>query len=66
MFAGTGQLLSESESINLYSSVYNSMSDVFRNIKPVAGNKLYLIASDSELQLHSVKWQKGKVSVIYM
>jgi spermidine synthase len=37
------------ESVNLYSSIYNSMSSVFNNILPVAGNKLYLIASDQSI-----------------
>ncbi len=37
------------ESINLYSSIFNSMSEVFRNVLPVAGNKLYFIASDNDL-----------------
>ncbi|HPY67834.1 MAG TPA: hypothetical protein PLP03_06700 [Bacteroidales bacterium] len=37
------------ESINLYSSVFNSMSEVFENVLPVAGNKLYFIASDADL-----------------
>lgn len=37
------------ESINLYSSVFNSMSEVFRNVLPVAGTKLYFIASDAYL-----------------
>ncbi len=39
------------ESINLYSSVFNSMSEVFRNVLPVAGNKLYFIASDADLSM---------------
>lgn len=37
------------ESLDLYSSVYNSMAEKFKNILPVAGNKLYFIASDSPL-----------------
>ncbi len=48
---GPGDYYLNPESVNLYSSVFNSMSGVFRNIKPVAGNKLYLIASDSEVKL---------------
>jgi spermidine synthase len=39
------------ESINLYSSIFNSLSAVFRYVKPVAGNKLYFIASDKELSV---------------
>jgi spermidine synthase len=37
------------ESVNLYSSIFNSMSEVFTNVLPVAGNKLYFIASDNAL-----------------
>jgi len=37
------------ESINLYSSIFNSLSGIFKNVIPVAGNKLYFIASDKEL-----------------
>jgi spermidine synthase len=37
------------ESVNLYSSIYNSLRSVFRNVIPVSGNKLYFIASDKEL-----------------
>jgi len=37
------------ESVNLYSSIFNSLSEVFTNVLPIAGNKLYLIASDSAL-----------------
>ena len=37
------------ESVNLYSSIFNSMSEVFRHVIPVAGNKLYFIASDKDV-----------------
>jgi hypothetical protein len=33
----------------LYSSVFNSLKLVFKNVIPVSGNKLYFIASDKEL-----------------
>jgi spermidine synthase len=39
------------ESVNLYSSIYNSLAAVFTHILPVAGNKLYFIASDDELSV---------------
>lgn len=39
------------ESVNLYSSIYNSLAAVFSHIIPVAGNKLYFIASDDELSV---------------
>ncbi len=37
------------ESVKLYSSVYNSLKTAFRFVVPVAGNKLWFIASDSAL-----------------
>ncbi len=37
------------ESLKLYSSVFNSMKQIFRNVLPVAGNKLYFVASDNRL-----------------
>jgi spermidine synthase len=37
------------ESLNLNSSIFNSMKAVFRNVIPIAGNKLYYIASDDTL-----------------
>jgi spermidine synthase len=48
---GPGNDYYNKESINLYSSVYNSLSSVFRNVRAVAGNKLYLIASDKDLSV---------------
>lgn len=38
-----------SESLKLYSSIYKSLKEVFKNVLPVAGNKLYFLASDHEL-----------------
>ncbi len=43
------------ESVNFYSSIYNSLTAVFRYVKPVAGNKLYFIASDAELSVSICK-----------
>jgi spermidine synthase len=37
------------EVLFLYSSIYKSLSAVFNNILPVAGEKLYFLASDSKL-----------------
>lgn len=37
------------ESVRLYSSVFNSLKEVFKNVVPVGGNKLYFIASDKEI-----------------
>jgi spermidine synthase len=39
------------ESLNLCSSVYNSLANVFRYVKPVLGHKLYFIASDEEVSV---------------
>jgi predicted membrane-bound spermidine synthase len=48
---GPGDTYFNRESLNLYSSVFSSLSAVFRNVKPVNGNKLYLIASDKDISL---------------
>jgi spermidine synthase len=48
---GPGENYLNKESTDLYSSVYNSLANVFRYIKPVVGNKLYFIASDEQLYL---------------
>ena len=48
---GPGDNYFNKESLNLYSSIYNSMSSIFKNVKPVVGNKLYFIASDKPLSL---------------
>ena len=45
---GPGNDYFNKESVNLYSSIFNSLSSVFSNVKPVLGNKLYFIASDKE------------------
>ena len=39
------------ESVNLYSSIFNSLKSVFKNVIPVAGNKLYFLASDDPLSV---------------
>jgi len=46
---GQGQDYFNKESVQLYSSVFNSLSSVFKNVLPIVGNKLYFIASDKEL-----------------
>lgn len=48
---GPGDNYFNKESLNLYSSIYNSLAGVFKNVKPVVGNKLYFIASDKELSV---------------
>jgi hypothetical protein len=52
---GPGDDYLNKESLNLYSSVYNSLAANFKNVKPVAGNKLYLIASDKPISLSFCK-----------
>ena len=37
------------ESVNLYSSIYNSLKSVFKSVVPVSGNKLYFVASEKDL-----------------
>ncbi|MGD0582161.1 MAG: hypothetical protein ABR974_04355 [Bacteroidales bacterium] len=46
---GIGENYFNKESVVLYSSVFNSLSAVFRNVVPIVGNKLYYIASDDSL-----------------
>jgi len=52
---GPGDTYFNKESLNLYSSIYNSLATVFKNIKPVIGNKIYFIASDKDLTLSFCK-----------
>jgi spermidine synthase len=46
---GTNPNYFNKESVNLYSSIYNSLRSVFRNVIPFGGNKLYFVASDNEI-----------------
>jgi len=46
---GSGENYYSKESVVLYSSIYNSLRAVFRNVRPVVGNKLYFISSDAKL-----------------
>ncbi len=48
---GPGDTYFNKESLNLYSSINNSLAEVFKNVKPVVGNKLYFLASDNELSV---------------
>ncbi len=48
---GPGDTYFNQESLNLYSSIYNSLAAVFKNVMPIIGNKLYFLASDEELSL---------------
>jgi len=48
---GPGDNYLNKESLNLYSSIYNSLAAIFKNVKPVLGNKLYFIATDKTISL---------------
>ena len=48
------------ESVKLYSSVFNSLKAVFKNVIPVSGNKLYFIASDKVLSTSICSMVTGK------
>jgi hypothetical protein len=48
---GPGDNYFNKESLNLCSSVYNSLASNFKNVRPVVGNKLYFIASDNAISL---------------
>jgi spermidine synthase len=48
---GPGDDYFNKESLKLYSSIYNSLAAVFKNVRPVVGNKLYFLASDKELSV---------------
>ncbi len=64
---GQGDNYFNKESLNLYSSVFNSLASVFKNIEPVVGNKLYFLASDKELSLSFCQLaEKRKIRNIYV
>jgi spermidine synthase len=46
---GSSETYYNNESILLFSSVYSTLKALFRNVLPVAGNKLYFLASDASL-----------------
>jgi spermidine synthase len=64
---GPGNNYFNEESVNLYSSVFNSMTPYFKNVKPVNGNKLFFIASDADLSLSfSQLTDIRKIKTIYV
>jgi spermidine synthase len=64
---GPGNDYFNKESVNLYSSIYNSLLSVFRNVKPVLGNKLYFIASDREISVAFCNLtETRKISNVYV
>ena len=46
---GAAETYYNKEALKMNSSVFNSLKEVFPNVKPVAGNKLYFIASENTL-----------------
>jgi len=55
------------ESVNLYSSVYNSLKAIFKYVVPVAGNKVYFIASDKEVSVSFCRLaDEKKIENIYV
>jgi hypothetical protein len=64
---GQGNDYFNKESLNLYSSIYNSLLSVFRYVKPVMGNKLYFIASDKVLSVSFCQLTElKKISNLYV
>jgi spermidine synthase len=57
---GPGDTYFNNESTRLYSSVYNSLRSVFKNVEPVVGNKFYFIASDKDLSVSFCKLAETK------
>jgi spermidine synthase len=48
------------ELVNMYSSILNSMTEVFRSVRPVLGNKMYFIASDKNIDVEFCKLAEEK------
>ncbi len=55
------------ESVYFFSSVYNSLKSVFKNVIPVSGNKLYLLASDKAIKTSFCELaEKNNIRNIYV
>jgi len=64
---GPGENYLNKEAINLYSSIYNSLTSNFRNVKPVTGEKLYFIASGNPVSLFFCHLaEKNNINNIYV
>jgi spermidine synthase len=64
---GPSQTYYNEESLVLYSSVYSALKKSFRNVIPIAGNKLYFLASDDTLTTSIAELaQKKNISNIYV
>jgi spermidine synthase len=57
---GPAEIYYNEETISMYSSIYNSLDAVFKNVLPVAGNKLYFIGSDTPLSTSITDLAKQK------
>jgi spermidine synthase len=62
---GPAELYYNDETISMYSSIYNSLKPVFKNVLPVAGNKLYFLGSDKPLSTEITSLAKQKNIKIY-
>jgi len=49
------------ESVRLYSSIFNSLKAVFKNVIPISGNKIYFIASDKDISASICKLADNKI-----
>jgi len=55
------------ESVRLYSSIFNSLKAVFRNVIAICGDKIYFIASDKDLSTSICRMARDKkVDNIYV
>jgi spermidine synthase len=64
---GPGDIYMNKEYISLSSSVYKSLRANFKNVKPVVGNKLYLIASDKPISIEFCRLiSEKKISNVYV
>jgi spermidine synthase len=64
---GPGNEYFNKESIDLYSSIFNSLTGSFKYVRPVNGNKLYFISSDTELSLSFCKLAEDrKIKTVYV
>lgn len=64
---GPGEDYYNKESTILYSSIYISLSGVFKNVVPVVGNKMYYIASNAQISSSICSLtEKRKIENIYV
>lgn len=64
---GQGNDYFNKESVNLFSSIFNSMTGTFKNVRPVNGNKLYFIASDSDISVSFCHLaEERKIETVYV